>query len=407
MSIWQGWVPPVPPPRQNPVQVEGQRPPLDETPLIKAIVDQMKACQRGSTTDGMSDIEFMIKKLKDYAHCNPLYISILSSLNSENDIAVIDSLYKDIDLVVWTYQFYDKYLSSPRTGGSTEHSTAPPLSLLSYPDFVEQVFQSFIVPTIQHINATNYNRVYSTVNGDRDGIPDTSTIMDLILCGTDIPIPESIYDLPKVLHEALEQTKHPPSTTTATVSSASSQVSLVFLNRNEQLRNHDLRDALQRRDERLAKICLEEETVRYNMLYLYILAHVAINVTSVHIRPFNNGNDLTLSNHASLPQLLNWKDTFQKMIEFHTFYSAQSMSYLVPLMIPIVELDWYCHPTKVCASSTNVMAPHNEESLIAFSRYAQDVSLESIISDLLKDRYVVGVVLHRLNLNSTSTSVSE
>ena len=356
-------------------------PPLDETPLIKAIVEHIKSYE--TSIMDIPDIAIKIKKLKDFTFVSPLMNAVTEASSSvsstlEKDMDAIKILYKEIDLIVWTYEFYTNHIALSNDGSAKPGTSSLSLSLplLSYPDFVNYIFESVIVPTIQHINAMNHSRVNSDLDED-DTLLNTNTIMDLILCGTDIPIPTSIYDLPNVLYDALHQSKYPPSNDVAVDSSSLSlsNLSLVYMNRNQQLRKND---------EHPTKIRLEENK-RYNMLYIYLLAHVAIHISSNN-NAENNSETSYLSNHPPTRPLLNWKNTLTEISKCHPFSSLQSLTYLVPVIIAIVQLDWYSHPTKSWSTDVTTLLNNNT---YAFSRYALNVSLKSIVSDLLKEEYVV------------------
>ena len=346
------------------------------------------------------DIGLKIAKLKKYIFIRPLgntiqkYLkdssSVTVSSQTENDISMIQFFYKDIDWIVWTYEFYLKHVAQ-----GIEHSADPTtlsllqsLNLSSYLDFVQNIFKSHFVLAIQHINGMNQSR------GTGHTSACTSPIMDLLLCGTDIPIPTSMYDLPKVLYYALQETKYSLSTTDETDSSASTNVqpvSLVYTNRNQKLQNSDINSN---------KLYHEVENMRYDILYLYILAHVAINITNVHNVPSDNNNHDTLAlfNHtpsSSSTALLHWKDTFHAMIESHPHSSAKSMIYLAPIVIAMVQLEWYCHPSQPCCSNETTTLRYIEETLMAYNRCPLGIPLKVMVSDLLKDQYV-----HSVNVQS-------
>jgi hypothetical protein len=385
----QRWVPPIRNGilimRQQQQQQQEREQPLDETPIIKDIVEQIKNCS--SSILDIPDIATKIAKLKKYTFIRPLgnaireYFELTSSatasLESDNDIYMIELLYKDIDWIVWTYEFYVNQVSKGMDPSADP--TTPPilqsLSLLSYPEFVNHIFHSYIVPTIRYMNGMNQSHVQQGTNHTSEG---TSPIIDLLLCGTDIPIPASIYDLPKALYYALQETKYSPSTNDDTDSSASTNVSLVYMNRNHKLRNNNVSSN---------KSYHEVENMRYNVLYLYLLAHVSIYITNVHNIPSDNKNHdaSTLFSHTPSPSLLRWKHTLTKVIQSHPLPSAQSMMYLAPVVMSMVQLEWYCHPTLPITNEPTILT-RNEEAFSAYSRCPLGIPLKLIVSELLKDQ---------------------
>ena len=192
--------------------------------------------------------------------------------------------------------------------------------------------------------------------------------MELILCGTDIPIPSSVYDLPNVIYAALQNTKYPPSTANGTDSGAPSNVALVYINRNRTLQNNYFNSN---------KVYYELENMRYNMVYLHLLAHVAIAFSNTHV-------ETPSDNNHHIPS--NWKDIFTTMIQCHPLSSSQSMLYLAPVVIATEQLDWCCHIPPCTNETTN--SYHKEETFSVFRQSPHKLVLPSIVAELVNARYV-------------------
>ena len=378
----QRWLPPIRNGilimRQQKQQQLLQQQPSDETPVIKNMVEQIK--NYPTSIMDIPDISVVMTKLKKYAFTRPLKNAIqkhielssspvsaavtVPSSKSENDIDLIQSLHKDIDLIVWTYEFYKNHVSVT-IDPSAAPSSSPlqsSLSSLSYPEFINYIYESIILPTILHINAMNQSREHHSNE-------DSSTIMDLILCGTDIPIPSSVYDLPNVIYAALQNSKYPPSTTNGTDSGTPSNVALVYINRNRTLQNSNFKSN---------KVYYELENMRYNMVYLHLLAHVAIAFSNTHV-------ETPSDNNHHIPS--NWKNTFTTMIQCHPLSSSQSMLYLAPVVIATEQLDWYCHPIPTWTNETT-NSYHKEETFSVFRQSPLKLVLPSIVAELVNARYV-------------------
>jgi hypothetical protein len=363
---------------QQQQQRQKRPPPIDEMPLIQSFVEQIQNASMSSILD-IPDIAFKIEKLKRYTFLRPLGVAIQEnshhkstskvtattgstiadlsqSSSSKNDIHMIQVFYKEIDWIVWTYELWRNQNASESSASLVRHEL---LTSLSYSEFVNRIFQSYFVPAVQYINDMHRSH-------DDEG---ASPILDLLLCRTDIPIPSSMYDLPKALYYALEQTKYVPSTHDDTDSSASTEVSLVYAHRNQNLQNNS------------NKLYYEVEDMRYNILYLYILAQVAMNITNAQ----PSGNNIHESPSTTT---MRWKDTFMKIIECHPLSSAQHMMHLVPLVSAMMQLEWYCNHVTISQSSSTdktVTMYTYDDTFQAYGHCPLTMSLKSIVSDLLKE----------------------
>jgi hypothetical protein len=388
----------------NQQRLQQQRPSAsNDTPLVKAVVEQIKSIGKNNATGtslfNTPDIENMIGTLKRYTFMTPLLVALTSSfstLPSNNDVQDTDPikvLYKEIEMIVWMYKYYKLY-----SARQNSRDAVP----LSYTEFIQHVMQHTVVPTLQQINYTNQRRERRKQQEPTQSLADfetSNTIVDLLLCGTSISIPETIYDLPKVLYKALEETKYAPHTS----STGTGELSLAYLNRNRQLchpattstvtyYNNDAKD-------KAMLTYYNNENNRYNMLYLYLLAHIAYDVTDTLLSPTPastvDGMDVRDDEYDTSGYELtetDWKSTLSDIIGCHP--PSSKPMHLTPTILAIVQLDWYClqvvrtRKTKVTFASTagtscteSITTP-----LLCRNRSDPNVPLSTIVGILIDDK---------------------